>query len=76
MTYTKEQILKAMDCKTADELLELAKAEGVELTREQAEEYIAELGKRELTEDELKHVAGGCDVLGCDLDVYCHTKKK
>ena len=59
MTFTKEQILKAMDCKTADELLELAKAEGVELTREQAEEYIAELGKRKLTDEELQQVAGG-----------------
>ena len=59
MTFTKEQILKAMECKTADELLELAKAEGVELTREQADEYIAYLGKRELTDEELAQVVGG-----------------
>ena len=64
MTFTKEQIRKAMECKTADELLELAKSEGVELTREQAEEYIAIMGKRELTEEELEQVAGG---LWCDL---------
>lgn len=37
MKITEEQIRKAMECKTADELLALAKAEGVELTREQAE---------------------------------------
>ena len=67
MTYTKEQILKAMDCKTADELLELAKSEGVELTREQAEEYIAELGKRKLTDEELKQVAGG---IGLDYIIH------
>lgn len=59
MKFTKEQIRKAMACKTADELLAVAKSEGVELTREQADEYIAMMGTRELTEEELKQVAGG-----------------
>ena len=59
MTYTKEQILKAMDCKTADELLELAKSEGIEITREQADEYIAKLGEYKLTDEALQQVAGG-----------------
>ena len=31
---TKEQIQKAMACKTAEELMALAKAEGIELTKE------------------------------------------
>ena len=31
---TKEMIEKAMQCKTAEELMTLAKAEGVELTKE------------------------------------------
>ena len=35
---TPEQIEKAKVCKTADELLELANAEGVELTDEQIEQ--------------------------------------
>ena len=65
MKFTKEQIRKAMECRTADELLELAKSEGVELTREQAEEYIAIMGKRELTEEELQQVAGG-GIRGCN----------
>ena len=30
---TKEQIQKAMACETAEELMALAKAEGIELTR-------------------------------------------
>ena len=34
---TKEQIAKAMSCETAEELMALAKAEGVELTKEEAE---------------------------------------
>ena len=59
MTLTEEQIRKAMACKTADELLALAKSWGFEMTLEQAEEYIAGMQTRELTEKELKQVAGG-----------------
>ena len=59
MTFTKEQIRKAMTCKTVDELLALANSEGVELSREQAEEYIAQLGERKLTDEELAQVVGG-----------------
>ena len=56
---TKEQIQKAMACKTVEELMELAKAEGVELTKEEAEAYLAELEDFELDEGMLKNVAGG-----------------
>ena len=34
---TKEQIKTAMKCKTADELMAAAKAEGYEMTKEEAE---------------------------------------
>ena len=60
MKFTKEQIRKAMTCKTVDELLALANSEGVELSREQAEEYIAQQGKRKLTNEEIAQVVGGC----------------
>ena len=56
---TKEMIEKAMQCKTADELMALAKAEGVEITKEEAEAYLAELADYELDETKLKEVAGG-----------------
>ena len=56
---TKEQIEKAMECKTADELLELAKAEGIELTRDEAEAYMAEMEDFELDEEALSKAAGG-----------------
>ena len=36
---TKEMIAKAMQCKTADELMELAKAEGFAITKDEAEAY-------------------------------------
>ena len=45
---TKEQIKKAMACETAEELMALAKAEGMELTKEEAEAYMAELADFEL----------------------------
>ena len=64
MQFTKEQIRKAMECKTVDELLAYAKSEGVELSREQADEYIAQLGKRKLTNEELSQVVGGCPTDG------------
>ena len=56
---TKEQIAKAMSCGTVEELMELAKSEGIELTTEEAEAYIAEMDDVELDSDTLKQVAGG-----------------
>ena len=47
---TKEQIQKAMACETAEELMALAKAEGMELTKEEAETYMAEMEDIELDE--------------------------
>ena len=40
---TKEMIEKAMKCKTADELMKAAKAEGFDITKEEAEAYMAEM---------------------------------
>ena len=56
---TKEQIAKAMSCETVEELMELAKTEGVELTKEEAEAYLAEMEDVEMDEEALKQVAGG-----------------
>ena len=56
---TKEQIQKAIACETAEELMELAKSEGIELTKEEAEVYLAELEDFELDGDTLKRVSGG-----------------
>ena len=58
---TKEQIAKAMACETAEELMALAKAEGMELTKEEAEAYMAEMEDIELDEETLAKVAGGMD---------------
>lgn len=60
MKFTKEMIEKATSAKSAEELAEMAKAEGVELTTEEAEKYFAELSKTgELSDEELDNVSGG-----------------
>ena len=56
---TKEMVAKAMKCKDADELIALAKTDGYEITKEEAEAYMAELADVELDEDVLQKVAGG-----------------
>ena len=73
---TNEQIMKAAQCRTADELMALAKAEGVDITKEEAEAYLAELADVELDNNALGKVAGGdcyhyCppDCLNCPSDI-------
>ena len=56
---TKEQIEKAMACKTAEELMAVAKREGIDLTWDEAEAYLVELADVELTDEDLKKAAGG-----------------
>jgi len=62
---TPELIEKAKVAKTAEELLALAKENGIELTEESAKAYFEQLHKNgELSENELENVAGG----GCYRD--------
>ena len=56
---TKEMVKKALRCKDADELLALAKSEGYEMTREEAEAYMAEIEDFQLDDEAMKAVAGG-----------------
>ena len=70
---TKEMIAKAMQCETADELIALAKTGGYELTKEEAEAYMAEMEDVELDSDALKQVAGGmCYSAGLGADQRCN----
>ena len=70
---TKEQIQKAMACESVEELIELAKSEGIELTKEEAEAYMAEMEDVELDSDALKQVAGGmCYSAGMGSDERCN----
>ena len=56
---TKEMLEKAAQCNTAEELIALAKKEGFEVTKEEAEAYLAELENCELDAADLDKVAGG-----------------
>ena len=62
---TPEMIEKAKAAKSAEELLELAKANGVEMTVDEAKTYFAQLNPKsgELDDDDLDNVAGGAG--GC-----------
>ena len=55
----KEMIRKAMQCKDADELMALAKANGFDITKEEAEAYMAELADYDLDGEKLQAIAGG-----------------
>ena len=59
---TPEMIEKAKAAKSAEELLEVAKAGGIEMTADEAATYFAQLNPQsgELDDDALNGVAGGC----------------
>ena len=61
MNFTNEQLAKAKQAKSADELLVLAKENGIALSEEEATKFFAELHKDgEIADDELENVSGGC----------------
>ena len=72
---TKEQIMKAVQCKAADELMELAKAEGFAITKDEAEAYFAELSDIELDANTLKNVAVAAPVMKIARTRYGCCKK-
>ena len=70
---TKEMLDKALECKTADQLVALAKDNGITLTKEEAEAYMAEMDNMELDEDALDNVAGGmCYSAGLGANERCN----
>ena len=56
---TKDMIQRAKQCETAEDLVALAKSEGIELTKEEAAAYLSELENMELDSKDLDKVAGG-----------------
>ena len=61
MNFTPEQLTKAKKANSAEELLTLAKENGMEMTDDEAKKYFADLHKEgELADDELENVSGGC----------------
>jgi hypothetical protein len=65
--FTPELIAKAKATKSAQELFELAKANNVELTEDEAKTYFAQLNANDaISDDELGAVAGGGSCPGDD----------
>ena len=62
MEMNKALLAKAKEAKTPDELMSLAKENGVELTEESAASYFDRLHPQtgELSDSELDNVSGGC----------------
>ena len=60
--FAKEMIDKAKAAKSVEEILELASANGVEMTEDEAKSYFAQLNPKcgELDDDDLDNVSGGC----------------
>ena len=73
MSISKELLEKAKQAKTAEELIEMAKEENIELTVEQATKALAKMSKNsELSDAELDNVSGGC---GRDYEPSGETPK-
>ena len=58
---TKEMLAKAMECKTPEELIALAKENGIELSAERAKDYLKQLEgiDIQLSDEAMEKVAGG-----------------
>ena len=56
---SKDIVAKVMQCDTPEELVKVAKAEGYEMTVEQAEAYLSEMEEIDLSSEQMKQVAGG-----------------
>lgn len=77
LKITKELIEKAQECETPEQLMELAKAEGFTMTKEEAEAVLAQMQDVELDSADLKAVAGGGNCTRCwcsDIEPNCWMK--
>lgn len=76
MEVNKGLLEKAKAAKSAEELLEMAKAENIEMTAEDAEKAFADLHKTgELSDEELDNVSGGgvCNDHGPSARGWCDS---
>ena len=70
---TKEMLDRAAMCQTPEELIALAKTQGIEISKAEAEAYLDELDDFELSPEALENVAGGA-FMACDDG--CSTNRK
>ena len=70
MKFTEEQMKKMNAAKSAEELIALAKAEGIEVSEEEIKAQFAAMHTEgEIADDELDNVAGGCG----EHEIVTHT---
>ena len=62
---TDEMLQKALHCNTPEELIALAKAAGIDITKAEAEAYLEEMDNKELDNASLDKVAGGVRCYAC-----------
>ena len=77
--FTTEIIEKAKGAKTAHELLDLAKAEGIDITEDEARKYFDQINLPDLDDELLDMVSGGAIVsepMKHDLDADKDEKRK
>ena len=60
--FNAEMIEKAKAAKSAEELLELAKAEGIDITEDEARKYFEQINLPDLDDELLDMVSGGAIV--------------
>ena len=71
---SKELLAKAQACETPEELLTLAKENGYELTKEEAEAFLAEGGVADVPDEEMSKAAGGYKVKCNSYYIPCPNK--
>lgn len=64
---SRETLARAFACDTPEDLMKLAQENGIGLTREQAEMYIAGREETELSGEQLRQAAGGNGPKGVEL---------
>ena len=78
--FTTEFIEKAKGAKTAHELLDLAKAEGIDMTEDEAGKYFEQINLPDLDDELLDMVSGGAIVhepkMDYDLEADKDEKRK
>ena len=77
--FSAEMIQKAKGAKSAKELFELAKTEGIDVTEDEAEKYFEQISSLTLDDELLDMVSGGAIVsepMKHDLDADKDEKRK
>ena len=68
---SKELFARALECKNVDELLAFCKKENIQLSKEDAEKFLAQVNDQELELNAVSNVAGGEFCVGAVSGTFC-----